>query len=104
MWLVLARWGGTVSGRQSAVLSHRPVQELSGHLCTAVKGLAFLEGEEEGGTPTISLAFFFSFWPKLYWQKTWHSSCQCWDFTYLSSDHAPLYVWGVCTRICVCHK
>lgn len=61
MWLVLARWGGTVSGRQSAVLSHRPVQELSGHLCTAVKGLAFLEGEEEGGTPTISLAFFFLF-------------------------------------------
>lgn len=75
MRLVLARWGGTISRRQPAVLSHRLARELSGHLCTAVKGLAFLEGEGEGKrrNPNNFFLSLFFFLPKLYWQKTWHS-------------------------------
>lgn len=44
MWPALALWDRTVSGRQSAVLSHRSTRELAGHLCTAVTNLAFLNG------------------------------------------------------------
>ena len=66
MWPALARWGRTVSGRQSAVLSRRLTRELAGHLSSAVTGLAFLEGgerrkEEPQKFLSPSLFFFFFF-------------------------------------------